>query len=330
MNGSTIENSTLEMLTNSMLHYTLPTIYLAIFVISTPLNALSLWLLSCRMWPKTPTMIFSINLAITDLLYSLTLPFQIIYHWNWNNWVVGDPLCRLVSLLFYGNMHCSILTVMLISVERYLGVVHPLRSSQFRTIKTAVLLCVIVWLFVLSVHSPLMYSELTYEVPALKITTCFDIMRRDMFPALFYFYLYFSIQIFLFFLFPFMVMVVCYSKIIRTLLRTSAMEMKESRRQIVYLTIMVLLVFTICYLPTQIIMIAHFVRSSQKRPIYVIYKLSLALVSLNGCFDPLLYYFASKEFRRKVQKLCPCLPVDDGDKTLSNIMQPLAAKGSQL
>ncbi|XP_069748112.1 P2Y purinoceptor 8-like [Narcine bancroftii] len=328
MNGSIIMNSTLEMLTNSVLHHTLPTIYLVIFCISTPLNALSLWLLCCRMSPKTPTMMFSINLAISDLLYSLTLPFQIVYHWNWNNWLVGDLLCRLVTVLFYGNMHCSILTIMLISVERYLGIVHPLRSSQWRTIKAAVILCLIIWFFVLMVHLPLMYTELTCKVTVLNITTCFDIIRHDMFPALIYFYVYYSIQICLFFLFPFIVMVVCYSKIIRTLLKTPAVEMRESRKQIVYLTIIMLLVFVICYLPTQIIMIVHFVRSSQKRPIYVIYKLSLTLNSLNGCFDPLLYYFASKEFRRKVQKLCPCIPVDDSNNTLSNTMQLLAAKCS--
>ncbi|XP_055492392.1 P2Y purinoceptor 8-like [Leucoraja erinacea] len=329
MNISGLASSTLEMLTNSMLHHTLPTIYLAIFLISTPLNALSLWLLCCRMWPKTPTMIFSINLAVSDLLYSLTLPFQMAYHWNWNNWLVGEPLCRLVTVLFYGNMHCSILTVMLISVERYLGIVHPLRTSHLRTIRAAAVLCVATWFFVLTVHAPLIYSELTYNVTALNITTCFDVMRRNMFPSINLFYLYYSIQILLFFLLPFTIMVVCYSKIIRALLKTSAKEMRESRKQIVYLTVVVLLVFTICYLPTQIILIIHFVLSRQGRPIYVVYKLSLALCGLNGCFDPLLYYFASKEFRRKTQKLCPCIPVDEGDKTLSNTMQALSPKGSQ-
>ncbi|XP_038674697.1 P2Y purinoceptor 8-like [Scyliorhinus canicula] len=323
-----IQNSTIQMLSNTMLHRTLPAIYLTIFIISTPLNTISLWLLCCRMWPKTPTMVFSINLAISDLLYSLALPFQITYHWNRNNWQVGDPLCRMVTVLFYGNTHCSILTVMWISVERYLGIVHPLHTSHLRTVKAAIFLCLLSWFFVLFVHLPLMYTELTYQVLALKITTCFDIIRQDMFPEMYYFYLYYSAQIILFFLVPFIVMVLCYSRIIRTLLRTPITQMRESRKQIVYLTLVVLLAFAICYLPTQIVMIAHFVLSEQKRPIYILYKLSLTLNSLNGCFDPLLYYFASKEFRRKVQALCTCIPVDVSDKTLSNTV-PLAAQGSQ-
>ncbi|XP_020368120.2 P2Y purinoceptor 8-like [Rhincodon typus] len=327
--NNTIEDSTIQMLNNTMMHYTLPMIYLGIFIISTPLNTISLWLLCCHMWPRTPTMIFSINLAINDLLYSLTLPFQIAYHWNRNNWLVGEALCQLVTVLFYSNTHCSILTVMWISVERYLGIVHPLHSSHLRTVKTATVLCLLSWLFVLMVHLPLMYTKLTYGVLDLQIITCFDIIPRNMFPAVYYFYLYYSAQIFLFFLVPFVVMTLCYSRIIRTLLKAPAAQIKESRKQIVYLTIVVLLAFAICYLPTQIIMIVHFVRSYQKRPIYILYKFSLTLNSLNGCFDPLLYYFASKEFRRKVQKLLPCIPMDDCDKTSSNIALPLAAQGSQ-
>ncbi|XP_041055536.1 P2Y purinoceptor 8-like [Carcharodon carcharias] len=324
-----IENSTIQMLNNTMLHNTLPAIYLAIFIISTPLNAISLWLLCCHMQPKTPTVIFSINLAVSDLLYSLALPFQFIYHWNRNDWQVGDPLCRMVTVLFYGNTHCSILTVMWISVDRYLAIVHPLHTSHLRTVKTAISLCLVSWLFVVLVHLPLMYTEQTYHVQALKIITCFDVVRRDMFPAIYYFYLYYSSQIFLFFIVPFIVMMLCYSRIIRVLLKTPETQMRESRKQIVYLTIVVLLAFTICYLPTQIIVIIHFVLSKQKKPIYVLYKFSLTLNSLNGCFDPLLYYFASKEFRRKVQKFCTCIVADSSDKTLSNIAVPLAAQGSQ-
>eukprot|EP00062_Callorhinchus_milii_P006832 gi/632948243/ref/XP_007889483.1/ PREDICTED: P2Y purinoceptor 8-like [Callorhinchus milii] len=321
INRSTLLNSTLEMLTDKTMLYGLPTIYLLVFIISTPLNIISLWLFCCRMRPKTPTVIFLINLAVTDLLYSLTLPFQVGYHLSGNNWQVGSVLCSLVTLLFYGNLHCSVLTITLISVERYLGIVHPLRFSHLCTNRMAGFLCLLTWLFVLICNCPFIYTDLTIYIQDLNITTCFDVLPKSMFPGMVYFCLYFAMQIMLFFLFPFITMTLCYCSIIRTLLRSPPQHVRASHKHVVRLTVLVLLVFTVCYLPTQVILIIHMVKANWGGSIYVVYKLSLTLNTLNGCFDPLLYYFASKEFRRHVQRSFSCFPVNNYNGTSSHMVE---------
>uniref|UniRef100_K7FM56 G-protein coupled receptors family 1 profile domain-containing protein n=1 Tax=Pelodiscus sinensis TaxID=13735 RepID=K7FM56_PELSI len=278
----------------------MPALYLFIFVISIPLNSISLWFLCRYSRPWTPIIMFSINLTITDLLYSMLLPFQFVYHLRGNDWPFGQVLCRIVTVLFYANMHCSVLTMTSISIERYLGIVHPLQHRAIRPIRTALLTCIIIWIFVLLLHFPLMKTELTFQVQELQITTCFDVLPKNMFPSRNGFIAYFGSQVLLCFLLPLLVMAFCYTSVIRALLNAPPDQLKEIKNQTIYL-----IVFVLCYVPNIVISIIHFVYTTQNKTVYVEYKLSLALNSLNCCFDPLVYFFGSKEFRRKIQKkLC--------------------------
>ncbi|KAM4795693.1 P2Y purinoceptor 8-like [Rhinophrynus dorsalis] len=297
-NSSTMQslsNNTLEMLQNKMLQTILPVLYLLIFFFSVPLNSLSVWIL-CQSQPRTPTIVFLLNLAVTDLMYGITLPFQAIYHLRGNDWPFGDSFCTLTTILFYGNMNCSILTMASISVERYMGIVHPLRCKSFMTIRKVIFTCLFIWLFVLLVDLPLMYSKLTYNVQRLGIITCFDILPKDMFSDQMYFYFYFACRLVLFFFIPLIVMGISYISIIITLLQSHTIQSK-TKKQTVHIIVVLLVVFMVCYLPNNLIQIFHF----QGRKLYVEYKLSLALNSLNCCLDSVVYFFGSKEYRQKVK-----------------------------
>ncbi|XP_019381173.1 PREDICTED: P2Y purinoceptor 8-like [Gavialis gangeticus] len=310
-----VSNSTIEMLKNQMLQTTLPVLYLSIFSISIPLNSISLWFLCYYSRPWSSAIVFAINLTITDLLYSVLLPFQAIYHLQGNNWHFGPVLCRVVTVLFYGNMYCSLLTMSSISFERYLGIVCPLRYQRMRSIRTALLTCIIMWAFVLLLQIPLMKTDLTISVDELKIVTCFDVLPKHMLPSKSYFIAYFGSQVLLFYLVPSLIMGFCYTAIIRTLLTSSSSQLTETKRHTVYLIVVLLTIFVVCYVPNIVITIMHLVYAAQEKTVYVEYKLSLALNSLNCCFDPFVYYFCSKEFRRKVRrKICRCLPETSSEK----------------
>ena len=56
-------------------------------LVSIPGNLFSLWVLCRHIGPKTPSVIFMINLSVTDLMLACVLPFQIYYHCNGNHWV---------------------------------------------------------------------------------------------------------------------------------------------------------------------------------------------------------------------------------------------------
>ncbi|KAE8622323.1 hypothetical protein XENTR_v10005193 [Xenopus tropicalis] len=307
--SQTLPNSTLEMLQSKMLQTALPILYLLIFCISVPLNFSSLVML----WgnkPWTPTVVFLLNLAITDLIYGITLPFQVIYHLRGNDWPFGDTFCSVATILFYGNMHCSILTMSSISVERFIGIVLPLRSKNCVTVRRALLTCLLIWPLVLLVDLPLMISKLTFHVQELHIVTCFDVLPKRLFSSQTYFSLYISCRLILFFFFPLVIMGICYLSIIIALLRSDTIK-AETKRQTIHIIVVLFTVFLVCYLPNNILLITHYHFYSKGKPLYIEYKLSLALTSLNCCLDPVVYFFGSKQFRQKVQHKAGCCKSDN-------------------
>ncbi|XP_077716139.1 P2Y purinoceptor 11 isoform X2 [Canis aureus] len=81
--------------------------------------------------PWHPAVVFSAQLAISDLLYALTLLPLAAYFYPPKNWQYGEFTCRLERFLFTCNLLGSVIFVTCISLNRYLGIVHPFftRSS---------------------------------------------------------------------------------------------------------------------------------------------------------------------------------------------------------
>ncbi|XP_078513756.1 P2Y purinoceptor 8-like [Lissotriton helveticus] len=307
LNGSSpkvLDNETMEMLQNTHITTILPLVYTFVVIISIPGNTFSLWLLCFHTKPKTPSVIFLINLSITDLTVASVLPFQIAYHFQKNNWIFGKNLCNLVTVLFYTNMYSSILTMTCISIERCIGVVYPMHATKWSKKRYAIATCLGIWAVLLIVLYPMESTDLTYEVKSLGIITCFDVLKWDMLPNV-QSWAAFLIALFVFlFLIPFIVTVVCYICIIRKLIQTSNRYGNGQKRRSIKLAIVVLLVFVLCFAPNNFILLLHMIcRLFYNRSYYHIYKLTLTISCLSSCLDPFIYYFASKEFRKKFREV---------------------------
>lgn len=303
-NISQLDVLTLAMLQNKTVSITLPVVYTVVALISIPGNLFSLWVLCCHIKPKTTSVIFMINLSITDLMLACCFPFQIIYHIQNNDWRFGKTLCSLVTVMFYSNMYSSILTMTFISIERYMGVVHPLKLVKWRRKRYALAGCLAMWIFLLIAFYPLETADLTYEVKELGIITCFDVLKWDMLPTFAAWVAFLLILFVVLFLIPFVVTVGCYTGIIRKLIQTSSRYGNKQKTRSIKLATIVLLVFITCFAPNNFILLAHMIsRLFYNSSLYPAYKLTLCLSCLNNCIDPFIYYFASKEFYQKFMHL---------------------------
>ncbi|XP_037343762.1 P2Y purinoceptor 8 [Pungitius pungitius] len=297
-----LDNATRALFQDVNTSIAISAIYMVVTAINLIGNGLSLWLLVFRTHPKTPSIIFMINLTLTDMSLGVALPFQIAYQLQGYHWKLGPRMCSIMTLVFYTNMYCSILTMMAIGIDRYLGIVRPMRFRHTRASKSmAVLSCLLMWGVVLTVLCPLMTTDLTFDVQELGITTCFDVLKKDMLPNLCAWAFFLFSMVFVLFLFPFCVTTFCYVSVIRKLAENSKTVQKE---RAIRLALIVLLVFTFCFAPSNVLLLTHTVlRLFYEKSVYMAYKLSLCFSCLNSCLDPFIYYLASKDFRQKLRQI---------------------------
>ncbi|KAK7899506.1 hypothetical protein WMY93_020359 [Mugilogobius chulae] len=90
--------------------------------------------------------VFMMNLAVADLLQVLSLPLRIYYYLN-NTWPFGHYLCMICFYLKYVNMYASIFFLVCVSVRRCELIMRPLRYNSSHR-KWDLLICVFGWLFV--------------------------------------------------------------------------------------------------------------------------------------------------------------------------------------
>ncbi|KAJ8254823.1 hypothetical protein GJAV_G00197710 [Gymnothorax javanicus] len=117
----------------------LPIVYSLVFVLAMAGNLTALVHFLRTRSATHPSHIFLVNLCVIDLLFALTLPFNVVYHARQNDWPFGEAMCKINGALFFGNLYGSSLFLMLISVDRYLAVAHPLRALRMRSPKYRIL-----------------------------------------------------------------------------------------------------------------------------------------------------------------------------------------------
>ncbi|EDV19598.1 uncharacterized protein TRIADDRAFT_61975 [Trichoplax adhaerens] len=113
----------------------------------------------CR-WPRmrTVTNYYIFNLALVDLIIvSFSIPNSAItevMHSN-DRYSMGEGMCKFASTLRYIVLNVSTLTLVAISLDRYVAVVYPLKSHPSK--KKTVIILLSIWLISIAANSPLYF-----------------------------------------------------------------------------------------------------------------------------------------------------------------------------
>ncbi|XP_044029717.1 proteinase-activated receptor 2-like [Siniperca chuatsi] len=295
-----------EVLSSRLTTVFLPIIYIFVFVVGLPTNTMAIWVFLFRTKKKHPSSIYMANLALADLLFVIWVPLKIAYHFNGNNWIYGEGLCKVLVAFFYGNMYCSISFIACISVQRYWAVVHPLDQQRDNRVAVAVAVSVAVWVVVWLLTIPLYLYDQEVYVTNLDILTCHDVTRPSQRKiAAGYFLTMGTVG----FVAPTVVCIVSYVLMLKALRNSMAdPAIAKKRRKAVVLIITVLVMFLVCFTPSNVMLLVHYILllGEVHNSLYGFYIITLCLASLNSSFDPFVYYFISEDFREHVKNTFLC------------------------
>ncbi|KAL1023383.1 hypothetical protein UPYG_G00040150 [Umbra pygmaea] len=274
--------------------------YILVFLLALNGNALALWVFSRQRGTSSPANVFLLHLAVADLSYVIILPIRATYHLTGGHWPFGEVPCRLAGYLFYVNMYASLYFLACVAGDRYLAVVHAVRSLNVRRARYAHIISFMLWVLVTVSMAPLLLTQQTAEVEGM--TVCLQLYReKASHKALFSLAIAFTP--------PFLSTLSCYLLIIHSLRKGSRLEPQLKLRALRTIGL-VMLIYMVCFLPyhasraTFILGYAHPEVSCQtRRGLSLANRLTSSLTCLNGALDPLVYLFGAEKFRGTVKKL---------------------------
>ncbi|XP_068168183.1 succinate receptor 1-like [Antennarius striatus] len=284
--------------------YVMPSFFLVVMILGLPLNLLSLWVFFHRLRRWTRSTVFLFNLTLADTSWLLALPFLINYHLDHLYWRVGLTLCMGVRMFYHNYFYLSIFFVTCISVDRYLAIVHPLRSVVLLSRRLTCLLCVAAWMSTMLLSIPVASMGLIQTCPGSNRTICtLYILLSYTGESLPYSVLCSIIG----FLLPLLSICYCGLHSVRELHhRACRPDPQHKQRRLRRVLSAALVLFAIFYLPYHVCRNAAIVM----RTIYpnnpalwrnadIAFIMEMCLCSLITCINPLFSCFIGGHFRRE-------------------------------
>ncbi|XP_059917589.1 P2Y purinoceptor 3-like [Gadus macrocephalus] len=285
--------------------YLMPVIFICVLILGLPLNLLSLWIFSHRLkrWTRSTVLIF--NLTLADASWLLALPFLIYFHLDRLDWTLGPDLCKAVRLLYHNYFYLSIFFVSSISLDRYLAIVHPLRSVALLGRRQTVLLCGAVWLVTLALSVPVAGMTIVQPCPGINRSVCTLYVLLDVTSVSLPYSVFCSITGFVF---PLVSICYCCVRSVNELRHLPCLHRPHHKwRRLVRVMSAVLIIFSLLYLPYHLIRNATIVMRAVYpdtpaawRTADLLFSLEMCVCSLNTCINPLFSCFAGQQFRREL------------------------------
>ncbi|KAL6102792.1 sstr5 [Pungitius sinensis] len=288
-------------------------VYVTVFIVGLLGNTLVIYVVIRYTKMKTVTNLYILNLALADELYILGIPFlgtnSVLSYWPF-----GDFLCKVCMTADAMSQFTSTFCLTVMSIDRYLAVVHPMRSAKWRKPQVAKIFNAVVWVVSFLVVLPVtIYSNVQEELNACNITWP---EPRELQSIIFI--LYTSI---LGFFCPLVVICLCYLLIVIKVrsagVRAGITNRRKSERKVTRMVVIIVMVFVLCWLPfftTNLVNLVYIIPEN----LAGVYFFLVILTYVNSCANPILYGFLSENFKQSFQKAL-CLQKPKGICTTSQM-----------
>nr|WOA03698.1 CHH family candidate receptor A34beta3 [Carcinus maenas] len=292
----------------------------ALMVSSVAGNAAVVAVISLNRVLRTSVNYYLANLAVADLLITLTCWPTLVNRFTAPLYILGRPLCKMTVLALATCINVSVLTLAVVAGGRLYAVLFPLRA--LRSSSRPVLIISFLWVASFVLAFPAFYVRDTQVAKwdDLVEESCSDVLCSSWSASVFRYYRI-LLLITMFFL-PETVMVLAYSVIVvrlycvrrgpadRDAPLTRSLPATEhphstARRKVVKMTAAVVAAFTVCWSPLQALSLYGLLYEGTQLPKWFSSAEFWAyfLGYCNSAFNPLLYCGCSENFRHGFKSL---------------------------
>ncbi|KAJ9591271.1 hypothetical protein L9F63_002204, partial [Diploptera punctata] len=250
-------------------------------------------------------------LCVADFMFcTCVLPFS-SSRFIYGTWIHGEHLCQIFPFLRYGNIGVSLLSIAMITINRYIMITHHNMYNKIYKKIWIALMITFCWVLSFGMQMPTLFGVWGEFGQDDKLGTCTilpDSAGRSSKTALFI----------MAFVIPCLVIICCYARIFWVVHRSESRlrehaavapkpkskehrEMKAKRNEwrITKMVLAIFLSFVVCYLPITIVKVAD------KEVVYPgFHVLGYIMLYLSACINPIIYVIMNKQYRQAYKTCC--------------------------
>ncbi|KAL0964756.1 hypothetical protein UPYG_G00328480 [Umbra pygmaea] len=299
--------------------------YAIIFVLALVGNSLVVYIVVRKRAMQTATNIFICSLAVSDLLITFfCIPFTLLQNIS-SEWLGGVLVCKAIPFVQTTAIVTGILTMTCIAVERYHGIVFPLKMTRQYTPKRAYRMLGLVWSASVVVGSPMLFVQ-QLEVKYDFLYDHHHVCCQEHWRSLTHRKVYTTFIMVALFVLPMAAMLFLYTRIgielwirkrvgdssvLNTMNHREVIKISRKKKRAVKMMITIVLLFTICWAPFHTVHMLFEYNNLEKYDevtVNMIIAIVQAVGFSNSFNNPIVYAFMNENFKKScVVTLSRCI-----------------------
>ncbi|XP_060067182.1 RYamide receptor-like [Ylistrum balloti] len=297
-------------------------LYGIVIIVDVTGNGIVCYLIFSERQLRTITNFFLVNLAVADIAKAFTgIPFSLMVNLIFRYWPFSAFLCPFVAYIEIVVVFASAFTMVAMSVDRYIAIVHPLRPKLTYSGMAFTLLTV--WLLAFAMPIPTALSAGLYIPDTPNSTdryTCYsqkehclenwsNESQRSVYSLLIMTLQYGIPLVVLAFTYTRIAVIIWIRRTPGEAVRQRDERLASSKRKMVKMMIVVVLLYALCWLPLHTLQLYSDVDPTIYDHVpnsHLLWNFILWLALVHACCNPVIYFWMNKRFRYGFLRLLVC------------------------